>query len=57
MFLPHEDKREYVAILSDINVSGVGHDERCGTHLLLILEEEFEWISTVFDRRPDERKP
>jgi hypothetical protein len=57
MLLTYKDKREYVAILSDINVNGVSHDKRCDTHLLLILKEEFEWINTVFDRRPDEGKP
>jgi len=47
MLLADKDKREYVAILLDVN--SIDNKECLSDHLLLILEIEFVRISTIFE--------
>lgn len=48
MLLADKDKREYVAILLNVNLS-IDNKESLDDHLLLILEVEFVRISTIFE--------
>jgi len=57
MLPSHKNEREYVPILSHINLNDHANDYFFRTYLLLILEVEFVGILTVFDCRPNQRKP
>ena len=57
MLPSHENEREYVSILSKINLNCHEHDDFFRTRLLLILEVEFVGIQTILKCRPNQRKP